>query len=68
MTNLNKVIDSLEQIERFRRHSDGKNSFDFTGVIFSCEIDFQSILNGEPFESVIFKEAVFKEDVFFHKS
>ncbi len=39
MTDNDKVVNQPEDIEDFRTEK-GKNSFNFTGVTFKCEMDF----------------------------
>jgi uncharacterized protein YjbI with pentapeptide repeats len=62
-----KTIYLPNDIEKFRT-KDGENSFDFTDVVFECEIDFQVILFHNKFDNVCFRNSIFKNNVSFTKT
>ena len=62
MTDFSKIVQKPEEIEKFKKEDD---FYDFTDVIFYCEIEFSKVLEENTFYNVSFKNAVFKEEVCF---
>ena len=59
-----RVVNKSDDIEKFRT-KEGVNSFDFTDVVFKCEIAFSDILSDNIFNKVFFNKAVFEATVYF---